>query len=50
MGIFLCLIKHKLPWLAEARQHIGLTEIAGKQHNSTIGNWLIRFKMWWTDV
>ncbi|MDK4611284.1 TIGR02594 family protein [Kingella kingae] len=39
----------ELPWLAEARQHIGLTEIAGKQHNSIIGNWLISLKAWWTD-
>ncbi|MDO4434727.1 MAG: TIGR02594 family protein [Alysiella sp.] len=36
-------------WLIEARKHIGLTEIAGKDHNPTIRNWLIALKAWWTD-
>lgn len=36
-------------WLIEARQHIGLTEIAGKEHNPIIRNWLIALKAWWQD-
>ncbi|WP_369586587.1 TIGR02594 family protein [Kingella oralis] len=36
-------------WLAIARRAIGTTEIAGKEHNSTIRNWLISLNAWWTD-
>lgn len=39
----------ELPWLTEARKHIGLAEIPGKQHNPTITNWLIKLKAWWRD-
>lgn len=40
---------NELPWIAEARKHIGLSEIPGKQHNPTIRNWLIRLGAWWQD-
>lgn len=36
-------------WLAQARAHIGLAEIAGKAHNPTIRHWLLSLKAWWTD-
>ena len=38
-----------LPWITEASRHIGLSEIAGKQHNPTLINWLITLKAWWRD-
>jgi uncharacterized protein (TIGR02594 family) len=30
------------PWLAEAKRHLGLKEVPGKQHNSTILSWLAK--------
>lgn len=36
-------------WLAEARKYIGLAEIPGPKHNSTIIRWLERLKAWWRD-
>ena len=39
----------ELKWIAEARKHIGLAEIPGKQHNKTIVNWLTTLKAWWMD-
>ena len=39
----------ELPWIAEARKYIGLTEIPGKNHNPTILNWLHGLKAWWKD-
>ena len=39
----------ELAWVAEARKHIGLAEVAGKQHNGTIVNWLIKLGAWWRD-
>ncbi|EMS3182707.1 TIGR02594 family protein, partial [Neisseria gonorrhoeae] len=30
----------ELPWIAEARRHIGLKEIPGAKHNPTIVQWL----------
>ena len=36
-------------WLAEARKHIGLAEIPGKNHNPTILNWLTTLKAWWKE-
>ena len=36
-------------WLAEARKHIGLKEIPGKQHNPTIIKWLAELKAWWKE-
>ena len=39
----------ELPWISEARQHIGLSEIPGKAHNPTIQNWLRSLTAWWSD-
>lgn len=46
----------ELPWITEARSHIGLREIKGPQHNHTILQWLERMpefdsaaKAWWRD-
>lgn len=46
----------ELPWIAEARSHIGLREVKGPQHNPTILQWLERMpefdgaaKAWWRD-
>lgn len=39
----------ELPWIYEARKHIGLREIPGKQNNATIVNWLIKLGAWWRD-
>lgn len=36
-------------WLAEARRHIGVREIKGARHNTTISGWLQRLRAWWTD-
>lgn len=41
--------QRELPWIKEARRYIGLSEIAGKQHNPTIVNWLISLNAWWHD-
>lgn len=39
----------ELSWIAEARKHIGLSEIPGPRHNTTILSWLTRLGAWWTD-
>ena len=39
----------ELPWIAEARKNIGLKEIVGPKHNSTIIKWLTKLKAWWRD-
>lgn len=39
----------ELAWIAEARKHIGLKEIPGKQHNPIILSWLDKLKAWWRD-
>ena len=31
-------------WLQEARKHIGLLEIPGAKHNTTISKWLTELK------
>lgn len=36
-------------WLQEARKHIGLREIPGAKHNTTISKWLTELKAWWRD-
>ena len=36
-------------WLQEARKHIGLREIPGAKHNTTISKWLTKLKAWWRD-
>lgn len=37
------------PWMNEAARHIGLREIPGKRHNSTIVRWNRDLGAWWTD-
>ena len=39
----------ELKWLIEARKHVGLAEIPGKQHNPVIVNWLAALGAWWND-
>ena len=36
-------------WLTVARNQIGLAEIPGPRHNSTILNWLKELKAWWME-
>ena len=36
-------------WLVAARKHIGLREIPGPKHNSTITGWLQKLGAWWRD-
>ena len=40
---------NELDWIREARKYIGLSEIPGKQHNSTVVNMGIRLGAWWRD-
>lgn len=40
---------NELPWLAEARKHIGLKEIPGAKNNPVISAWLKDLAAWWTD-
>ncbi|HFC6370115.1 TPA: TIGR02594 family protein [Neisseria lactamica] len=47
---------NELPWLAEARKHIGLKEIPGAKHNPVISAWLKEMgsftgaaKSWYSD-
>lgn len=50
-------MKNDLPWMAEARRHIGLTEIPGRQtHNKTLlamladmGKYSSESRAWWDD-
>lgn len=39
----------ELPWLAEARKHIGLKEVPGVKHNPIIQAWLKGLVAWWKD-
>lgn len=39
----------ELPWISEARKHLGLREIRGEKHNPVILSWLSRVKAWWRD-
>lgn len=39
----------ELPWIAEARRHIGLREIPGPKTNGVIAGWLVKLKAWWSD-
>lgn len=36
-------------WLVTARRYIGVREVPGARHNSTIIGWLKRLKAWWLD-
>lgn len=38
-----------LAWMIEAKKHIGLREIVGKQHNLTILKWIKGLGGWFTD-
>lgn len=38
-----------LPWMIEARKHLGLREIPGKRHNPTILRWIRGLGGWFTD-
>lgn len=38
-----------LAWMIEAKKHIGLREIVGKQHDSTILKWLKLLGAWWKE-
>jgi uncharacterized protein (TIGR02594 family) len=38
-----------LPWILEAKKHIGLKEIPGPKHNVTILAWLSQLKAWWKE-
>lgn len=42
-------IDSELPWIFEARKHIGLKEIKGAKHNQTIIGWLKSLKAWWLE-
>ena len=46
----------ELPWMAEARRHVGLKEIVGAKHNPIIQSWLKEMgnfpnaaKAWYAD-
>lgn len=36
-------------WLTEARKHVGLKEVPGPRHNTTIQSWLAKLNAWWRD-
>lgn len=36
-------------WLSIAQSYIGVREIKGAKHNSTIASWLAKLKLWWRD-
>ena len=38
-----------LAWMIEAKKHIGLREIPGKNHNQTIMSWIKSLGGWFTD-
>ena len=38
-----------LAWMIEAKKHVGLREIVGKQHNKTILGWIKGLGGWFTD-
>lgn len=40
---------YQQPWMQEAARHLGLTEIPGKRHNSTIVRWGRALGAWWSD-
>lgn len=37
------------PWIMEAKKHLGLKEIPGPKHNTTIQGWLSKLNAWWKD-
>lgn len=40
---------NELPWIFQARKHIGLREVPGPKTSSVIAGWLTRLKAWWSD-
>lgn len=36
-------------WFVEAKQYVGLKEIPGPRHNTTIQSWLSKLGAWWRD-
>lgn len=38
-----------MEWMTIARSYLGVKEIRGPKHNSTIQRWLRELKAWWTD-
>lgn len=42
-------IQKEIPWIATARQYLGLKEVPGKLHNKTILGWLRELKAWWDE-
>lgn len=40
---------NELSWISEARKHIGLKEVKGAKHNTTIQQWLKNLNAWWSD-
>ncbi len=39
----------ELPWIASARQYIGVREVPGPKNSSVISGWLTKLKAWWLD-
>lgn len=39
----------ELPWIAEARKHLGVREIPGPKDNPVILGWLVKLKAWWKE-
>ena len=39
----------ELPWIASARQYIGVREVPGPKNNAVISEWLHKLKAWWSD-
>jgi len=37
------------PWLALAREQLGVTEMPGKETAPAIARWLLQIKAWWQD-
>lgn len=38
-----------VPWIAEAKRHIGVAEIPGAQTSGAIAGWLHALRAWWND-
>lgn len=39
----------ELPWIASARQYIGVREVPGPKNSAVIAGWLSKMKAWWSD-
>jgi uncharacterized protein (TIGR02594 family) len=38
-----------MPWIVAGKKYVGLREIPGPRHDSTIVMWLKKLNAWWTD-